>query len=481
MNPCWLRDHVHELKGFKWWEKDLHSGFDHFLQTQHSDGFFYEMIVPINDGHPTFVKPKFRVIDEKNNLAYVRLEIEADIEYLMVEGVYQAWQASGDDEWMLNALPPLIKGMEYAMTDPTRWEPHYGLVKRPFTIDTWDFTYGTPENDRTIRKDTPMSIMHGDNSGMYQAALLLSKMCAVAGEKKESRRWLKVARKFKERTNKLCWNGKFYTHQIHLNHQGAPGVDETETLSLSNTYDINRGLTNHRQAISIINEYKRRRELTQREYFAEWFSIHPPYPEFKAHSRPPGNYINGGIAGFAAGELAKAALCIGEEDYGVDILSRVAEKVEKDGEIAFLYTPDGRNQGGGPAGWSAASLISAILEGLAGIKDCEKLLKRAIIAPRWVVAGEKEVNAFLSYGASEAYIAYSFSHNEKTKAIEINLRASRVIPNFHILLPKGKKAIKVLCNRKELPFKTSKIEKSYYCDFNLEKPIKERHIIIKYT
>jgi hypothetical protein len=39
-----------------------------------------------------------------------------------------------------------------------------------FTIDTWDFTYrpGAGTN-RRINAETPMGIMHGDNSGVFQA------------------------------------------------------------------------------------------------------------------------------------------------------------------------------------------------------------------------------------------------------------------------------------------------------------------------
>lgn len=83
--------------------------------------------------------------------------------------------------------------------------------------------------------------------------------------------------------------------------------------------------------------------LRAKTHFAEWFSLDPPYPQFGPY--PPNQYINGGIASFTAGELAKAALSEGREDYGVDILRRVAQKVAQDKAIYFLYTLDGKNQG----------------------------------------------------------------------------------------------------------------------------------------
>lgn len=68
-----------------------------------------------------------------------RLELEADIEYLMAEGVHMIWQATGDDEWLQRNLPRVEKGLRYIMTDPLRWDAEHQLAKRPRTLDTWDF------------------------------------------------------------------------------------------------------------------------------------------------------------------------------------------------------------------------------------------------------------------------------------------------------------------------------------------------------
>jgi hypothetical protein len=52
--------------------------------------------------------------------------------------------------------------------DEKSWYKEYGVVKRPFTIDTWDFVYDTDTSNRSIEETTRMSIMHGDNSGVDQ-------------------------------------------------------------------------------------------------------------------------------------------------------------------------------------------------------------------------------------------------------------------------------------------------------------------------
>ena len=61
----------------------------------------------------------------------VRLEVEADIEYLMVEGTYRAWQATGDTEWVEKNLSRLEKGLNYCLSDPKGWDSKLNLMKRP--------------------------------------------------------------------------------------------------------------------------------------------------------------------------------------------------------------------------------------------------------------------------------------------------------------------------------------------------------------
>ncbi|MBQ6340030.1 MAG: hypothetical protein IJI36_12895, partial [Kiritimatiellae bacterium] len=92
----WVRDHIHQTKGYRHWEYDLTSFLDFILDTQHADGQFYELIKQLDDFHWTFVPPDCRILYPEDNQSLVRLELEADIEYLMVEGCLQAWRVTGD-------------------------------------------------------------------------------------------------------------------------------------------------------------------------------------------------------------------------------------------------------------------------------------------------------------------------------------------------------------------------------------------------
>jgi hypothetical protein len=467
MNPTWLRDHIHEMKGFKYWEKDVTSALDEFLSRQAGDGFFYEMIISAKDPHTTFSGPKFALFDRPDGLAFVRLQMEADIEYLMVEGVHTAWQATGDDEWMRQRLESLEKGLEYCMTDPTRWCQEHQLVKRTFCIDTWDFTFFLHPDHRSIESGMTMSIMHGDNSGMFDACRRLAAMWRHLKDEDKAAFWEFKAREFKERTNRLCWNGKFYTHQVMLEWPTYLGdVPETEILSLSNTYDINRGIAEHWQCASIIREYISRKEKT--ESFAEWFTIDPPYPRGCVY--PPGKYINGAVSIFVAGELAKAAFKHGFESYGVDILKRVKAMCERDGTLGFFYSRDGKPEGGGPPGWGASAVASAIIEGLAGIEDSSKLYRTVSLSPRWIALGIEQAEAVATYPAGDAGFRYTFRHDGDKKEIAVSWDGAPDGLEVHLLLPHATQADQVLLRGEPVSFRNSRIESSSYVDLTLPKP-----------
>lgn len=138
------------------------------VYTQSEEGFYFELIKQLDDEHWNFVNEDCRRIYEEDNVALVRLEIEADIEYLIVEGAMQVYRATGDLAWLIKMLPKLEKGIEYCTSSPKRWDKEHGLVKRAYTIDTWDITYDPNSvHDRRIHENERMCAMHGDNSGVY--------------------------------------------------------------------------------------------------------------------------------------------------------------------------------------------------------------------------------------------------------------------------------------------------------------------------
>lgn len=453
----WIRDHVHVMKAMRHWEYDLKSFLDFIIETQREDGQFYELIKQVDDEHWKFVNEDCYVMYPDDNLALVRLELEADIEYLVVEGAVYLYKTTGDDEWLRKALPKLEKGIDYITSDKKRWDSEHGLVKRPFTIDTWDFT-PLPDTDinRRIEERTPMSIMHGDNSGVYQAMNQLAWLNRRLGNEEKAEKWEERAKVLRDNIFKYLWNGKFFIHQLHLGHDGIDDL-ENERLSLSNSYDMNRGLTSTEQSRSIIEEYIKRRDTT--EFFAEWFSIDPPYEKFFKYES--GRYVNGAISPFTAGELAKAAFNNGYEEYGWDIIERFMKLVERDGTTYFLYDTDSKPQpDGGPSAWGAAALISAVDEGLAGINDVGVNYDEILFAPRFPVTHYTELRYLTGYEVSGKMVDVRYILTDEGMRYDIYSPAKRI--SAHILLPKDKNCASLLLNGKNTEFAIEKIGDSEY-------------------
>lgn len=477
-NPIWLRDHTHQMKGFKYFDPDMTSALDIFREYQFEDGAFFDFFVHSEtQTEPGQELPKAEdrfLFDAQNQVQFARCGVEADVEYLAVESVYQAWQATGDDEWMASMLESMEKGLNYSITSEDRWSEEYGLVKRPFTIDTWDFEYGEFKeidgrrvHTSCIRGDHFWCIMHGDNTGMANSCRLLARMFEHIGDSERAQKWQERSDYFIHRTNEVCWNGRFYTHQVHLTPVEVD-ADEAEQLSLSNSYTLNRGVPNHEQCVSIIREYQRRREMHP-DHLAEWYSIDPTFKNYAfGHNFAPGEYVNGGIMPLVGGELAHGAFQHGFEEYGVDILKRYYELAIEPKETYLWYRPDGSHWSGGSFlatdGWGSAAMLYALMEGLAGIEDTSKLFETVRVSPRWAAAGERYAEVTAAYETSGAYFTYTFEQTDTS--ISIKTEGTGKSADFHILLPKGAQPQSITVDNQNVPFNIVKIEDSVYVDFN---------------
>ena len=462
--PIWLRDHTLMMRGYTYFEKDMTSAVEHFAEMQAANGRLFDYFV---------------IGEERENWAkYVRVPVEADVEFYLPMAVHAAWQATGDDEWMARMLPACERALQYMMTHPWRWSSEYHLVKRAYTIDTWDFDYvegRTPWLNFQIDDKTHFGIFHGDNSGLFDACNKLARLFHYLEDHTKAAYWHATAEGVQERTNELCWNGNFYTHRIPLDDFRIPGVDELAQLSLSNPYNITRGLPTHEMAVAIIKEYQRRRASSNA--FAEWFSIDPPFPNgvFGDNKLVPGAYVNGGIMPLVGGELARGAFAHGFESYGLDILQRYEKMIRASGETYLWYFPDGRpstketstSPDAQPTdGWGSSAMLGAFMEGLCGIEDQHKLFEVVKLSPRWAITALPRAVVEVAYGASNAGFAYEWKLREN--ACDLTIQAEQAKVNLHLLLPAGKRATKVLANNHVVHFSPVTVEKSNYVDAQLE-------------
>ena len=463
----WIRDFSDMLRGVKYFESDLKSLIEHFAETQARNGRIFDYVTTFPEKLPC---------EKENWTKYVRVPVEADVEYRFVKACFLVWQATGDGRWLLKLLPNLEKALQYILSHPWRWDEDRQLVKRAYTIDTWDFAYTGGSHDWLqfqITEDTYWGIMHGDNSGYYEAFRIMALMYAHFNNRSRAKFWEKHAQELKSRMNKACWNGRFYTHFVKITPVEIPGVDETEQLSLSNPMAINRGVALHEQAVSIIQEYRKRRENSAA--FAEWFSIDPPFPDgiFGDEKLIGGAYINGGIMPLVGGELAKAAFEHGFEAYGVNILNRYSKMIAETGNSYLWYFPDGTPssaetstspEASSSDAWGSSAMLHAFLEGLAGVEDRLSLFQNVQLSPRWVSAEVEEAEVQVEYGCSGACLGYFFRHSGDQISLEVHSDQSEIL--FHVLLPQDFEASSVRVGGKETEFQNEMIQHSPYVDFS---------------
>jgi hypothetical protein len=345
----WIRDHVHTLKGMKYFERRGASFLDFFRETQREDGMVWDFF---SEGRePSFYETAYGPLGyarRYGDVEMVRMPVEADVEYLFVEGVYFAWKSTADDAWMARQLDASVRAMDYSFADRARFSTKFGLVKRGYTIDTWDFQV----DDTTTRifprwgtllidpVRSQFGVMFGDNTGYAASCGYLAEMLERAGRPQEADRFRQRERDVRERLDRVSWLGTHFRHWVPEDESVVRdlGVDERAQVSLSNTYSLNRGISGE-QARAILRTYQRIRGSLPPGSPGEWYAIYPPFAEgFGGHSEP-WQYVNGGVSPIFAGELARGAFVHGFESYGADVLSRVLDLARGSGdEIRFAYT-----------------------------------------------------------------------------------------------------------------------------------------------
>ena len=459
----WLRDHSDVLRAGRYVEADVQSAVDAFADHQAASGRLFDYVTTEPGTEP------------ENWEKWVRVPVEADVEYRFVKAAFLAWQATGDDGWIEKLLPRLERALGYTLGHEWRWDAEHGLPKRAYTIDTWDFDYTagrTPWLNFQVTPDTFWGIMHGDASGLYEAMRLVARLHEHLDGDDAAADWRSRADSLRQRANALLFNGRFYTHFYKLTDVTIHGVDEAEQLSLSNPAAINRGLATPEIAAAVLAEYGRRRAAT--EAFAEWFSIDPPFPDgaFGDEKLVGGAYVNGGVMPLVGGELARAALGHGHERYGVATLDQYRRIVAESGETYLWYFPDGTAatpetstspEAQPTDGWGSSAMLWALVEGLCGIEDRGHSFRRVRCAPRWVAADEDEATVRVGYAASGAAFGYEYAHDADARTLRLHLDAEAEV-ELHLLLPPGTAPAAVRWDGEAVAFEAARAGESVYAD-----------------
>ncbi len=439
----WLRDHVHTMKGMKYFEPKLRSGIELYRDSQREDGMMWDNVhrreppgTTRNHWGARFYYGDFERTFDDGTAQFTRIPVENDVEYLFVEGIYYTWKATGDTAWMVSCLEAAIRALEYTIHSPYRWSEKYGLLKRGHTIDTWDFQNeedclsdfaGWPDPMAVHPEKTRFGIMFGDNTGYAAACEYLAEMLETVGRGDEAQTYRQRAADIRQRLNAIAWNGRFFTHHIpeDPNVRRDLGVDESSQISLSNTYSLNRRIA-HEQCVAILRTYRELKNNLPPGSPGEWYLIYPPFPKgYDAHC-VPWQYMNGGVSTIVAGELAHGAFEHGFEEYGVDILRRSLELANRYGRM-FHECYTGAFPPPPPRSFQTLNLLP--------FAGCDSSLNDSPATPTWTPGEHPELNRLpkgqqmfhdIPFHVDRALALSAQSGYAQTVEIPVNVRAGAV-------------------------------------------------------
>lgn len=346
----WVLDNNNTMKGMQYFSPYSRDLADLFRENQKPDGMIWSFVQP-DKGDYHYYETAYSYLGYFNRdrgAWFVRQPNENHVEYNYVNMIYQHWKASGDSEWMKGILDCAAKALDFCITDTLHWSKRYQLLKRPYTIDSWDFqvddkfTPGAPLSPTmvVVPGKTKYGIFFGDNTGYYEACNQLAEMMDFSGNSDKAMKYRNRGKDILTRLIALSWNGKYFTHFIDEDPDVKRdlGVDEKSQIAQGNMYSLNRGL-NHDMNVSIIKTYLDLRTKLPAGSPGEWYSIYPPFEKGFGQHDAKWQYMNGGMAGHAMGEMARGAYENGYENYASGIMDTMLTIIKKYGNrLWFAYT-----------------------------------------------------------------------------------------------------------------------------------------------
>jgi hypothetical protein len=346
----WVLDNNNTMKGMQYFSPYSRDLVDLFRENQKSDGMIWSFVQP-DSGDYHYFETAYSYLGYFNRdkgAWFVRQPNENHVEYNYVNMIYQHWKASGDIEWMKGNLDCASRALDFCVTDTLHWSKRFQLLKRPYCIDSWDFQVDdeyTPPAPLSptmvvVPGKTKYGIFFGDNTGYFDACNQLAEMFDFSGLNEKAKKYRVRGNEILERLTALTWNGKYFTHFIEEdpNVKRKLGVNEKSQIAQGNMYSLNRGLT-HDMNVAIIKTYLDLRTKLPVGSPGEWYSIYPPFENGFDHHDEKWQYMNGGMAGHAIGEMARGAYENGYETYASDILDSMLMLIKKYGNrLWFAYT-----------------------------------------------------------------------------------------------------------------------------------------------
>ncbi len=110
---------------------------------------------------------------------------------------------------------------------------------------------------------------------------------------------------------------------------------------------------------------------------------------------------------------------------------------------APVWFPQSDLSYGIPDAWGAAAVVTALLEGLVGVRDDDIAMRKTTLAPQWELCGESEAEATVKYEASGGYVSYRW--RKKGNLITLKIAHSGDSATVHLPMPgfRGKQTVVV--------------------------------------
>jgi hypothetical protein len=353
MYVSWDLDNNNVMNGIQYFVPHGNGLTDLLRETQREDGMIWSFVSNSNGGlgSSDYYKSAYAPINfyrEDGDAFFVRQPVDNHSDYNYVNMFYKHWKASGDNEWMKKTLPSAALALDYCYTDSIRWSKRFQLLKRPYCIDSWDFQVDdeyTPPAPISptmvvVPGKTKYGVFFGDNTGYYEACNQVAEMYDSVKQNDKAAIYRQRGADILKNLVKLSWNGRYFTHFIDEDPtvKRNLGVDEKSQIAQGNMYSVNRGLS-HQMNRAIIQTYQQLKGNLPVGSPGEWYAIYPPFERGFGSHNEKWQYMNGGIAGHAIGELARGAFENGFENYGSDILDRLLAMGKKySNKIWFSYT-----------------------------------------------------------------------------------------------------------------------------------------------
>jgi hypothetical protein len=346
----WVLDHNNVMSGIQYFLPYGDEFTDLMRTVQREDGMIWSFVNASKDAFYYYqtAYSSINFFRKYEDAWFVRQPAENHPEYNYVNMFYKHWKASGDNEWMKTTLESAARALDYCVTDSIRWSKRFQLLKRPYCIDSWDFQVDdeyTPYAPISptmvvVPGKTKYGIFFGDNTGYYEACLQLAEMYEFDKQTEKALKYRTRANEILKRLIELSWNGKFFTHFIDEDStvKRNLGVDEKSQIAQGNAYSTNRRLP-HEINVAIIKTYLELKNNLPPGSPGEWYAIYPPFEKGFGQHDEKWQYMNGGVAGHAMGELARGAYENGYENYASDIMDRMLALAKKYGnKLYFSYT-----------------------------------------------------------------------------------------------------------------------------------------------